>query len=429
MRPGVCLTAVFVAGFFAQGAPLGAAELRGDVSKLLALGEKHDAAAVAAARDRYALLKQSHPNDPRIDYAYGLVLLNQRDHARALPLIDRYVRSNGADLEAARVKLWAQLQNRHDEDVLAAAVGIAERLPKDAAGQDAAECAATAGFLGSVFGYLERARVAAVDRKLKSQRTNELLAALGDAYLPAFDEGRSRIADRLAEMRQKQQAAERERSLSAEKRQQQIDAALEEGEALIAEKRQAVDASSEGLQEARRRLSDVGRQLSALSEDRARVGGQILAAQAELTQIQSTTNSQTVTDPSVSDPNDKQRLRVDTALALPLNRNAQAQYLAAVLGVLNKKAFDLDRRIVALRAEAATAMVSGRQETRSLVASTGAIRKAEKRTAALEKAARRMDAKPSAPAGRLTVQMTRLSTYLPLPYAEESKRVLSWFEK
>lgn len=429
MRYRIRLTVVFAAALSWQAASLPAADLRADLSKLFELGAKNGAAEIASARTQYGLLKQSHPNDPRIDYAYALVLLNQGDYRHALPLVDAYLQKNGDDLAGARWKLWTLLQNRRDEDALSEAVAIGKRLPQDVAGRDGAKHAATARFLGNVLGYLERARVGAVDQKLKSRRTNELLVALGNRYLAAFDEGRGQVAARLAELKKKQQADLEARSQSTQKRQQEIQAAIEQGNDFLAAKNQSVDSSGERLQEARRRMNVVGSQLAALAEDRARLGVQIVAAQAELAQLHSPKEF-TVIDPSVWDPKFKnQPVSVGNSRGVVLARNAQAQYLAAVIGALNKQAFNLDRRILALQGEAAMAMGNGRQETQNLVDSATVIGKTEKRTAELERKARRLEAKQPASAGRLTVEMTRLSTYLPLPYAEESKRVLGWFEK
>jgi hypothetical protein len=422
----ICLRVAFAAGFCWQAAPLGAEDLRADVARLFQSGETSSAEAIATARDYYRLLKQSRPNDSRIDYAYGLVLLNERDYDAALPLVDGYARSHGDDLHAQCVRLWALLQNRRDKDVLSEAVALAKRMPK--AGANAAEHATTARFLGSVFGYLERARLGMVDRELKSQRTNELLAALGDAYLSAFDEGRSRVVDRFAELQKKQRAAQNARSLSVQKWQQEIDAALDDGKVFLAEERRIVDSSGERVQDARRRLDVIGQQISALAQDRARLSAQIMTVQA-LVQEQAAPRSRTIVEPDVADPNAEGVRVTRFAAAASPNRNAQVQYLALMFAVLNRQAFNLDRRILALQNDAAMAMGTGRQETQNLVESATVIGKTEKRTAALERQARRLEAKPPVPASGLTVEMTKVSTYLPLPYEEEAKRVLAWFDQ
>ena len=43
-------------------------------------GRRHDA--IVATKEQYARLKRAHPKDPRIDYAYGLVLVNQLSNLR-----------------------------------------------------------------------------------------------------------------------------------------------------------------------------------------------------------------------------------------------------------------------------------------------------------------------------------------------------------
>jgi hypothetical protein len=53
----------------------------------------------------------------------------------------------------------------------------------------------------------------------------------------------------------------------------------------------------------------------------------------------------------------------------------------------------------------------------------------ERQAAALEKRARQMKAAKAKPATGLSGEMKRLATHVPLPYEDETKRVLGWFQK
>ena len=135
-----------------------ASELNKRISKQFELGAKNTPPALAAAKSQYEQLKRFNPRDPRIDYAYGVVLVNQHKYRDALSLLSRYLETNEADLNANRVRIWAQLQDRRFADVLAAMVALSETFPRDPNAQVDPQFVETAHFMGIVFGYLELVR-------------------------------------------------------------------------------------------------------------------------------------------------------------------------------------------------------------------------------------------------------------------------------
>jgi hypothetical protein len=425
MRTQVCCLAAALVAVAVRPTMLPAADLSGGVSRLFELGAKNTPPAVQAARAQYEDLKRISPRDPRLDYAYGVVLLNQHRYADALPLVDKYLAENGEDRQAARVRLWALLQDRRYADALDQALALAERFPNRPPAKGDEQHSETARFLGKVFGYLESARPSGLDSQVKSDCTNQLLARLGDAYLPAFDEGRQQVADRFAKFHHERQADDERRAVAAQKRLAEVAVTLEENEANADAGRQIVDASGEQLQDARRALTVIRHELSGLMQDRVRLGAQIVALQVQIAQIQEPTSS-TIVDPSARDPS-RGQLIVTTGPRIRADDLWRLQSLAVTLGVLNRQALEMDKRILSLRAEAAKALDKGRQEAQTLAETQNAVRQAELRAANLEKQARRLETQRPAPRGVLTAEMRRLTTYLPFPYDEETQRVLAWF--
>jgi hypothetical protein len=418
------LAALLAASALVPAMPARGADLRGGVARLFELGLKNTSPDVAAARAQYERLKSAVPKDPRLDYAYGVVLLNQHRYADALPLVDKYVAANARDRDASLVRLWALMQARRYDDALSQAAAIVDGLPKPPPA-DAGKYLDSVRSIGKVVAYLEAMQPATLDPQAKTARTNQILARLGKAYLPAFDEGRHEVADRFSKFQQQRQATVERRELAAQQRLQEITGAVKENEATVDAGRQIVDASSEQLRDARRSVAVVQLELASLNQDRLRVGAQIITVQARLSEYQPIQT--TIFDPSLRDPNFRGQQTSTTTSNVRAADFIQMQSLAMTLAVLNRQAFEMDRRILGLRAEAAKALGKGQQETQTLAESQTAISKAERRAANLEKQVRRLETQKPAPTGALSSEMKRLSTYLPFPYDDESKRVLAWF--
>src|SRR5580700_4407043 len=95
IRHIVCYTtavAALFAVFVAQSTLFGA-DLAKDTAKLFEFGTKNTPTAVAAAKSQFEQLKRIDPMDRRIDYAYGVALVNQHRYREALPLLSRYLDS------------------------------------------------------------------------------------------------------------------------------------------------------------------------------------------------------------------------------------------------------------------------------------------------------------------------------------------------
>ncbi len=379
---------------------------------------------MAAAKAQYEQLKRVDPKDRRIDYAYALVLVNQHKYHDAIPLLSRYLESGKGELNAYSIKMWAQIQDRRYADVLDQASALSQRFPKDAGAAPRADYLDAARFLGTVFGYLELARPAAIDSQLKTARKNEILTRLGERYSKSFDEGRNAVAERLAEL-QGQREAEQEKSVAAiEKKKDQIKDELQKDRQKISDREEKAQTSSEQLRDATRELSVVQQQLGSLNGDRTRLGIQIITLQAQLTQILGPLNF-------VVTPNSNGGLTANgvTPANPTIATYAQARAASLALAALNKQAFDMDRKILALKSRAAELSGTGEQQAATIEKSEQDVEQAEKHAKAIERRLHRETPRPTSRAGVLTGKMTLLSTYAPFPYEQEKKRVLTWFAK
>jgi hypothetical protein len=440
--------------------PLDAAEVRAELAALFERGLKNTAPDVAAAKAQYARAKTALPGDPRIDYAYGLVLLNQRRYADAVPLVDKYAATNPGDRQAARVRLWALVQARRYTAALEAAVDFASRLPRDPALQQADHD--DVRYLGNLFGYLDAVRPPTLDLSIKADRTNELLALLGNARLPHFDLGRREVADRFTVMKGELVAAAERRARESQDQRQALAGDFSDAQADLARGADSMEESRQKGSDAQRSLSVLWQQLSSLSQERARLGAQMVFIQGQLSALQATRQA-TIVDPSFNDSTGERsnRTYVDgagnevrwvagqefknrlgetfrflpgenystTSTRVRTEDMMHGYLLGQRLATLNLHAVELDKRILALRAAGGNALAQRERESKALVTSEAAIRQAERRAASLEKQLRRLETAPPPSAAATTAEMKRLATYLPLPYEQESKRILGWFGK
>lgn len=394
----------------AAGAQAGQGDVRDGASRLLGLSEKNTPPAVAAARAEYEKLKKANPTDARIDYVYGVALVNQHRYGEALPLVKRYLARHAGDPNALRTKIWAELCDRQYAPALKDAVSLSRQFSKRPDAVPKAELEETARFLGTIFGYLELARPEVVNEKLRSAGKKHILSALGEEYLSAFDRGRQTVADRLAELKDKQKKKQARAAETLGNRRDKVERAIEGDRRDITSTNETIQASVEQVRDAQRKLAVLSRQLVSLGQDRNRLAARMVVVQTEWFELQE--NIQT-------DPSRRRTVSIATA--------AKLSQLNVILTGLIRQAVLMDEKILGLRTEAGRLGFKGNKEKQALAANLAAVRDVRRRVKARENQFRRLEAKR--PARRvLTAQMKKLSTYLPFPFEEEKQRVLGWFE-
>jgi len=417
--------------------PLPAREPDLGVDALFELGMKNTPSAVTAARLHYERLKRKSPLDRRIDYAYGVVLLNQHKYLESLEQFADLPIGGQADLASNRAKAWALVQARKVSEALKELVKLSQSFQhsgdRDSNRESFTE---TARFIGVVFGYLELARPGAVDLDLRTSQRNTVLKNLGDRYVPQFDAGHSAVAERLAGLKSDQKLVQDRKAAASKERHERDQAALAGDREEIATAEEAMQWHLDSIREAQRELIVTKTQLDSLRTDRTRLGAQIVTAQARVSEL--SRDTRTVLPTTVDDRRLPGRPDLDfrydqtttsnTILGATDPRFVQIATLAMSLGRLNKQAFDMDRRILSLQQRSAELSEQNLRDVDALNRNDTAAQRRAKHAKAMEKKINRESAaKPSTPA--LTSQMSALSTYLPFPYEQERKRVLAWFEK
>jgi hypothetical protein len=413
---------------------LAARELTSEVESLFELGEKNTPPAVSAAKAHYERLKRANPRERRLDYAYGVVLLNQHKYREALEVLTALREDGARDIAVRRTKIWALVQGRKVGEALQEMATLSKSL-KDAGDRDSND--QTASFMGGMFGYLDLVRTGGIEHELRSKYRNMVLDNLGGRYTPMFDAGRAAVAQRLADLKADRKLAQERKIASYTVRLERDKAALNDNRGEIANSEEEMQWHLESIREAERELSVVRTQLSSLQADRTRLGAQIVTAQAWISEL--SRGKTNVLPPIVNDerqpgaPNLNFRTtttRVTNTVAGPTSPEfAQIAALAMSLGRLNKQAFDMDRRLLSLQQRAAELSDQSWRDADSLYQHDAATQRTAKRAKAMEKKLNRETMAPKASTAALTSQMTALSTYLPFPYEQERKRVLAWFEK
>ncbi len=414
----VCAVAgsLLVVTLAAQTSTTSGADLHASVVKLFEAGAKSTPAALADANGQYDQLKRNFGGkDSRLDYAYAVALVNQHKYREALPLASRYIESHPRDHAAQRFMMWALIQDKRSVDAVDQAVAMAKSFPESPVGDPNDELLEGAKFLGTCFGYLELARPGVGDANLRTERKNQVLARLGKPYISAFDEGRDNVAKEVAAFKDQREAAQDQITAAAEVRQELNKSAIEKNKEKIADRHIAIQTSQQELNEAERELNVLQTQLASLQKDRTQIGVKIVVVQSQITQLQ---------------PDYFNGLTgVASYLKSPPDVQARLRSFALGLSALNKQAFDMDRKILALQAKAAEASGRGSEGIQSREKSSAAIREAEKRAKIAEKQLRKPVPTSNPRIAAINAKMTNFATYAPFPYEQEKQRVLGWFAK
>jgi hypothetical protein len=428
------LISAFIAAIVAAAPSARAAGLKAGVATLLETGAKRTPSAVAEGRALYGELKRVEERNTRLDYAYAVVLLDQRRHPDAIDLLSGYL-DETRDLRAWQVKIWAQLQARQYAAALESAEALADQLPQTPDGPRADDLVITE-FLGTVFGYLQLARPPGVDVGRLAEAKNRLLARLGDPYLAALDRGHQRASNKLAQLNQDDEARQQRAKSQSRERQLRDQSAADEHRDLSAAERAWVRRNNEQMKDAQHKLSVLQAQMSSLEKDRIQLNTRIVAAQTMIDNlvrppIQVRRAESVVTNRTGAPRQGNLYLgeRVTSTFAIANEDYLRAQAMSAALAALRRQAFDIDRKMLELRSQAAQLDDQGQAASQAIAESQEVAADADKRAQALE---RRLDRERSkaAKAQRAAKPKPRtipFSDFVPFPYEQEKARVLAWF--
>jgi hypothetical protein len=365
----------------------------GELKKLFEAGSKSTPSAIAAAKAHYVSLKQSHSADARIDYAYALVLVNQHQYHDAIPLLTGYLETAKPPLCAYFVKMWAQIPLHTYADVLEQARALADRFPRDATEAPEKKYSEAAHYLGAIFAYLQLVHPTALDSALRTEEKKHVLAQLGKSYQPTFEEGYNAVAKRLGEL----QAQEKSR---LESRKEQDQSAAEEAQIKSKLQEEKIQNGEQHFEEIQKEYSELQKQIVPLLANRQALQDQMVQAQ----------------------------LQVTTLTRLPGDANSfQIEATRRIASALERQLREMDRQLAPFNTRARQLETRAAQENITLARTSAQVRKYERIGADAEKRLHHDEAKLHSHPAKPDAKIPLFSTYLPLPYEQEQRRILSWF--
>jgi peroxiredoxin len=196
----VACVALVAMSLAAQPNPASGPEVTGELKTLFDLGAQRTPAMIAAAKAHYRRLKSSYPQDRRIDYAFGVVLVNQHQFREAIPMLSRYLEGGEAEPSAYAAKMWVQVPAQGFADVLEDAKTLADRFPRNGKSPFGEQYREAARFLGAMFAYLDVVRPDVPDAKLRAEEQRQILKRLGPTYAADFEENKKAGGHRLREL-------------------------------------------------------------------------------------------------------------------------------------------------------------------------------------------------------------------------------------
>lgn len=172
-----------------------------EVRELFERGAQRTPEAIAAAEAKYMELKNRPTRDPRIDFAFALVLNNQRQFHKALHVAAACLQANRADIGAQKARIWAELSLGKIDDAMTHVNALADQIRPTTESTPDDETLSAARFLGAVVACLSRLPVDLVDAPQAANLKAQVVQELGSAYAAHFAEGERAIAGQMTDKR------------------------------------------------------------------------------------------------------------------------------------------------------------------------------------------------------------------------------------
>ena len=377
------------------------ADLPEQVRALFESGRTNTPSAVSAAKARYGKLKAAYASDPRIDYAYGVVLINQRKYREASEVFARYLASDEPELAAYCLHVSVLLPlNKYGKSLEQAGV-LARRLSVDAGGSTEDDQQDAAAFLGTVFRYLELPRKGSVDSRLLTRSKQEVLALLDEHSQVAFEKGYNAVAKRLSELQAEHELHEEKKIDKITNQKERERLAIENAKTAGSAAEEKAQFTQEQLREVQRQYTELQKQMSPFVTQRSVLESAMVFRRSQI------------------ERNDRSR-----------NANPDAsRALRNEIKLLEQQASELNRRLRPLQASAAALEAKAAQHQFSLASAENESRKSERLGV---QANRRIDRAEDKLAKRSTAsdgKLTSFATYAGFSYELERNRVLDWVSK
>lgn len=416
---GIAFVGIATATCAVWAAEAAAPKTPAGVDRLFEVGWQRSVQAARAAQDEYDRLKIRHPADPRIDFAFALIQLQQLRYSDAATALAKVLAADKGNLAAWKLKAWTSAITK-DYDAafveMKQTAALVARRGASAAEQTAAEDAAA--FLGSLCGFFEGPGAAQVNATLLSAARREIVNQLGTAESASFERAR---ADVLKQFREASESSQQSRTAAEEE-------AAAEKERQLAQLAGQIDAAEQAVSAAQSRhdqvqsevngeLREIRAQQQSLTADRRRLDLDFASVRREIAVIDARIAELLRLADAEDDPGRRQRY---------LNEAARWQ-VSRQRGLV---------RLAELDQSAATLAAESQSLARQADAAQSRLQQQAKALAAAQQTALRLRQQ----AGRLSGQRvsggtaqvldlerrrSALTNYVPLPVSlEEEKRRL-----
>ena len=385
----------------ACGASARASELPEQLRALFESGSKGTPSAVAAAKAQYDALRAAHPTDPRIDYAYGVVLINQRKYREATEILARYLATDRPQLAAYCLQIGALVPLRESSKVLEQAVALAKHVRAEAGNATETSQLDAARFLGTVFRYLELPRKGSVDTRLLNETKREVLALLDERCTAAYEEGYNATAKLHSELQKQHESQLEKLKEKITDRKERDKLAVEQAKSTSEAANEKSQFTQEQLREVQQQYAELQKQIGPFVMQRSVIESAIVVRETQIKQNR-----------KARDPN-------------PM----VAQALDNEIDILKLQIKQLDVRLAPLRASALALEAKAASHHFSLAKAEDTSLRSERlgiqANRRIERAEDKLNSRSTAAEGKLTL----FSSYAPFSYELERKRILGWFSK
>lgn len=397
------------------------------VRRLLDAGLETGSGKLQAAQKLLPAARKAAPDDPRVDYAYGLVLMKHSQSKGAAAQFEAAVNRPGDPYWPAwQGAIWLQLAEKKYEPALERLEKFAGLLAKSAADGDPKETdREAAGWIGRILAALDKTVEAPKTRDLIAASDQRILKLIGNDLYDALHAGREAVRDKHDELSsdadlqrdllaKKQERDRRDKTQSLESEQSDVKKKKDDVKRTADEWKKWLD---DQTTKADRQLSELERDYAFLEKQSQSVSQSIVLLGRELTVLQGRYDSLS-----------KENRNTQDATTLEQQINLRQQQMNGY-----QLEYNTNRLKMLQTARQAGQVVQGRAASvKQFESATGEL---VKKTASLEKWSARLNdkkAKVAATSGKSLktpkdAKLRSLASFVPLDPDAEKIRVLESF--
>ena len=410
----VCATSVSTRTARADEAPAKAAMVH-----LLDAGWSTALPARAAADKAYEEVVQLAAGDPRGEYAYVLVLLQQRRYEDAGKQLDQLIDREDSDLRAWRARIWLSALTKNYQAAMAAAERVAPRLAGDAEPDDSVR-RDFAAFLGRIYGYFGGPVADKVKAEERKRSEKAIVAKLPNELQAVFEEGRNGVVDQFMRLTHAKEDSREQAKAQAEENKQKTLEDLDQQRTRVDERKdQLKDQVARAEADLRGEIDDLAARDRPLEAQANQLQIQGARVEADLATLTNQFAALELDWRRERDPDRRAFLRAQMdRLTFSINR------VQADLASLQRQANAIASQRANLSAQANAAKAKYGGELNKADREAGNLDKQLKRADAMERNVSKPVSGTTSKVTAIGAQAAARTTYEPFPLEQEKRRLL-----